>query len=69
MRPGARTDPNHTHREEPVMGKASDFFFGSPEQREHNATFNNSSTDPDSDEYLASHDRVIEAEKAAKDGR
>lgn len=51
------------------MGKASDFFFGSPEQREHNATFNNSSTDPDSDEYLASHDRVIEAEKAAKDGR
>lgn len=50
------------------MGKASDFFFGSPEQREHNARFNNPDTDPDSGEYLASHDRVVEAEKAAKEG-
>lgn len=45
------------------MGKLSDFFLGSEEQREHNATFNNRDTDPNSDEYLASHDRVIAAEK------
>lgn len=32
----------------------------------HNARFNNKETDPDSDEYLASHDRVIAAEEAAK---
>ncbi|MGW0904994.1 hypothetical protein [Streptomyces sp. NPDC002853] len=45
------------------MGRISDFFLGSEEQREHNGTFNNADTDPDSPEYLASHDRVIEAEK------
>lgn len=35
-------------------------------RREHNDRFNNSSTDPDSPEYLASHDRVVAAEKDAK---
>lgn len=48
------------------MGKLSNFFLGTPEQREHNARFNHADTDPDSAEYLASHDRVIAAEKAAK---
>lgn len=43
------------------MGKFSDFLFGTEEQREHNAEFNNGDTDPDSDEYLASHDRVRDA--------
>jgi hypothetical protein len=43
-----------------------DKIFGTPEQQEHNARFNNRDTDPDSEEYLASHDRVIAAEKTAK---
>lgn len=50
------------------MGKFSDFLLGTEEQREHNARFNHPDADPDSDAYLASHDRVIEAEKAAKKG-
>jgi hypothetical protein len=33
---------------------------------EHNKRFNNSSTDPNSREYLASHDAVVAAEKKAK---
>ncbi|MFJ9037957.1 hypothetical protein ACIRF8_15360 [Streptomyces sp. NPDC102406] len=33
---------------------------------QHNARFNNKTTDPDSDEYLASHDKVVAAEQAAK---
>jgi hypothetical protein len=48
-------------------------FSKSPEEKaaiaarsEHNARFNHRDTDPDSAEYLASHDRVIAAEKAAK---
>ncbi|MFD6432837.1 hypothetical protein [Streptomyces venezuelae] len=48
------------------MGKLTEFLFGTKEQREHNATFNRGTTDPDSDEYLASHDRVVAAEKTAK---
>lgn len=36
---------------------------------EHNARFNNRNTDPNSAEYLASHDRVVAAEKKAKRGR
>ena len=36
---------------------------------EHNAQFNNSSTDPNSPEYLASHDRVVAAEDTAKAAR
>ncbi|WP_326739126.1 hypothetical protein [Streptomyces sp. NBC_01022] len=36
---------------------------------EHNARFNNSSTDPDSEEFLASHDRVVAAEADAKAAR
>ncbi|MGW0537829.1 hypothetical protein [Streptomyces sp. NPDC003032] len=46
-----------------------DKILGSPEQREHNAEFNNKDTDPNSDEYLASHDRVVAAEKAEKQER
>lgn len=38
-------------------------------QAEHNDRFNNSSTDPDSAEYLASHDRVVATENAAKAAR
>ncbi|WP_369211345.1 hypothetical protein [Streptomyces flavofungini] len=45
------------------MGKFSDFFLGTEEQREHNANFNNGETDPESEDYLASHDRVVAAEK------
>jgi hypothetical protein len=33
---------------------------------QHNARFNSKNTDPDSPEYLASHDQVIAKEKAAK---
>jgi hypothetical protein len=51
------------------MGRFSNFVLGSPEQREHNARFNSPDTDPDSDEYLASHDRVIAAEQAEQEGR
>ncbi|MFG3136093.1 hypothetical protein ACGFZA_07705 [Streptomyces sp. NPDC048211] len=36
---------------------------------EHNDRFNNSSTDPDSEEFLASHDRVVAAEADAKAAR
>lgn len=36
---------------------------------QHNARFNNKATDPDSPEYLASHDEVVKAEKAAKKSR
>lgn len=49
------------------MGKISNFILGTPEQREHNDRFNNPDTDPDGDEYLTSHDRVIAAEKARKE--
>ncbi|MFG2677026.1 hypothetical protein [Streptomyces sp. NPDC048445] len=35
-------------------------------RRDHNARFNNADTDPTSPEYLASHDQVIAAEKAAR---
>lgn len=38
-------------------------------QAEHNDRFNNASTDPDSPEYLDSHDRVIAAENAAEAAR
>lgn len=48
------------------MGRISNFVFGTPEQREHNARFNHRDADPDSAEYLASHDRVVAAEKARK---
>jgi hypothetical protein len=48
------------------MGRFSNFVLGTPEQRDHNARFNNRDTDPNSDEYLASHDRVVAAEQAAK---
>ncbi|MFF0140454.1 hypothetical protein ACFYRN_28820 [Streptomyces sp. NPDC005227] len=48
------------------MGKLSNFILGTPEQRDHNATFNHRDTDPNSSAYLASHDRVVKAEKAAK---
>lgn len=51
------------------MGKVSNFLLGSPEQRQHNAEFNTEDTDPDSREYLASHDKVAAAEKAAKGDR
>lgn len=44
------------------MGRFSNFVLGTPEQREHNARFNHRDVDPDSDEYLASHDRVVLAE-------
>lgn len=50
------------------MGKFSDFLLGTEEQREHNARFNHPDTDPDSDEYLASHDRVVETEKKSGKG-
>lgn len=36
---------------------------------EHNRRFNNSDTDPGSPEYLASHDAVVTAERAAKESR
>ncbi|MFI1485731.1 hypothetical protein [Streptomyces sp. NPDC020747] len=49
------------------MGRIANKILGTPEQREHNARFNNKNTDPDSDEYLASHDRVVAAEGAAKE--
>ncbi|MFE9855552.1 hypothetical protein [Streptomyces sp. NPDC005780] len=35
-------------------------------QAQHNARFNNDSTDPGSAEYLDSHDRVVTTKKAAK---
>ncbi|HEY9370393.1 hypothetical protein [Streptomyces sp.] len=38
-------------------------------RREHNSRFNNKNTDPDSPEFLASHDRVVKAEKDAKKSR
>ncbi|WP_329583623.1 hypothetical protein [Streptomyces sp. NBC_01361] len=38
-------------------------------KRDHNARFNNSATDPNSSEYLTSHDQVVAAEKAAKKPR
>lgn len=50
------------------MGWLSDKTFGTSEQQEHNARFNNPDTDPDSPEYLESHDRVIAAEKNNKKG-
>ena len=48
------------------MGRLSNFILGTPEQREHNARFNHRDADPDSAEALASHDRVVAAQKAAK---
>jgi hypothetical protein len=48
------------------MGRISNFVLGTPEQRDHNARFNNPDTDPNSAEYLASHDRAVAAEQAAK---
>ncbi|MEU9947084.1 hypothetical protein [Streptomyces sp. NPDC047939] len=36
---------------------------------DHNAQFNNATTDPNGEAYLASHDRVIAAENAAKTAR
>ncbi|WP_405673204.1 hypothetical protein [Streptomyces sp. NBC_01530] len=45
------------------MGKLGNFFLGTPEQREHNARFNHPDTDPDSDAYLASHDRVVASQQ------
>lgn len=51
------------------MGRFSNFILGTPEQREHNAEFNHADADPDSPEYLASHDRVIAAEADAKAAR
>ncbi len=33
---------------------------------DHNARFNHRDTDPDSPDYLASHDRVAAAEKKAR---
>jgi hypothetical protein len=48
------------------MGRVSNFVLGTPEQREHNARFNHRDTDPDSAEYLASHDRVVAAEQDRK---
>ena len=48
------------------MGRFTNFVLGTPEQREHNARFNNADTDPDSAEYLKSHDRAVAAEKASK---
>ena len=51
------------------MGWLSNKIVGTPEQREHNARFNNRDTDPDSAEYLASHDRVIEAEQDSTNNR
>ena len=48
------------------MGLFSNKIVGTPEQREHNARFNNPDTDPDGPEYLASHDRVIAVEKTEK---
>jgi len=49
------------------VGRFTNIILGTPEQREHNARFNHPDTDPDSAEYLASHDRVIAAEKAGKE--
>lgn len=49
------------------MGRLTNLILGTPEQREHNARFNHRDTDPDSPQYLASHDRVVKAEGAAKD--
>lgn len=49
------------------MGRLANLILGTPEQREHNARFNNRDTDPDSDEYLAPHDRVVAAEGAARE--
>lgn len=51
------------------MSWLSNKVIGTPEQREHNARFNNSDTDPDSEEYLESHDRVVAAEQAGKKNR
>lgn len=51
------------------MGRITDKILGTREQREHNARFNNKATDPDSPEYLASHDQVVAAEKAAEKPR
>ncbi len=48
------------------MGRIANLILGTPEQREHNARFNHPDTDPNSADYLASHDRVIAAEQAAK---
>lgn len=48
------------------MGRIANFILSTPEQREHNARFNHPDTDPDSADYLASHDRVVAAEQAAK---
>lgn len=48
------------------MGRFSNFVLGTPEQREHNDRFNHRDTDPDSAEYLASHDRVVAAEQDRK---
>jgi hypothetical protein len=48
------------------MSWLSNKIIGTPEQREHNARFNHPDTDPDSQEYLESHDRVIAAEKTEK---
>lgn len=48
------------------MGKLSNFILGTPEQRDHNAQFNHRDADPNSSAYLASHDRVVKAEKATK---
>lgn len=45
------------------MGWLSSKIVGTPEQQEHNARFNHPDADPDSPEYLESHDRVVAAEK------
>ncbi|MFI6653193.1 hypothetical protein ACIBI8_37090 [Streptomyces sp. NPDC050529] len=38
-------------------------------QADHNARFNHADTDPDSADYLASHDHVIATENATKAAR
>lgn len=48
------------------MGRFTDMILGTPEQREHNARFNNGDTDPEGDEFVASNDQADDAEKAAK---
>lgn len=48
------------------MGLFSNFILGTPEERDHNARFNHRDADPDSPEYLASHDRVVASRQAAK---
>jgi hypothetical protein len=49
-----------------LFKKAADQKAASEARQEHNARFNNRNTDPNSTEYLASHDRVVAAEKKAR---